>query len=49
MKKYSNSSEVDAKDEYAAENRQLKRELARVTEELDILKKATVYFAKDAK
>jgi len=33
----------------AAENRQLKRELARVTEERDILKKATAYFAKDAK
>ena len=28
---------------------QLKRELARVTEERDILKKATVYFAKNAK
>jgi transposase len=32
-----------------AEIRQLKRELARVTEERDILKKATAYFAKDAK
>ncbi len=29
--------------------RQLKRELARVTEERDILKKATAYFARDAK
>jgi transposase len=27
----------------------LKRELARVTEERDILKKATAYFARDAK
>ena len=27
----------------------LKKELARVTEERDILKKATVYFARDAK
>ena len=36
----------DAKD---AEIRQLKRELARVTEERDILKKATAYFARDAK
>jgi transposase len=36
----------DGKD---AEIRQLKRELARVTEERDILKKATAYFAKDAK
>ena len=31
------------------EIRRLKAELARVTEERDILKKATVYFAKDAK
>jgi transposase len=35
--------------EQSAEIRRLKRELARVTEERDILKKATVYFAKDAK
>lgn len=33
---------------YAAENRRLKSELARVTEERDILKKATAYFAKEA-
>jgi transposase len=32
-----------------AEIRRLKAELLRVTEERDILKKATVYFAKDAK
>ena len=31
------------------EIRQLKRELLRVTEERDILKKATAYFARDAK
>jgi transposase len=31
------------------EIRRLKAELIRVTEERDILKKATVYFAKDAK
>jgi transposase len=36
-------------DEQAAEIRRLKRELARVTEERDILKKATAYFAKDAR
>jgi transposase len=36
-------------DSRDAEIRQLKRELARVTEERDILKKATAYFAKDAK
>lgn len=33
----------------AAEIRRLKKELARVTEERDILKKGTAYFAKDAK
>jgi transposase len=31
------------------ENRRLKRELARVTEERDILKKATAYFARESK
>ncbi len=36
-------------DDQAAEIRRLKRELARVTEERDILKKATAYFAKDAR
>ena len=39
-------SDDDGKD---AEIRQLKRELARVTEERDILNKATAYFARDAK
>ena len=33
---------------YEAENRRLKRELARVTEERDILKKATAYFARES-
>ncbi len=33
----------------AVEIRRLKSELARVTEERDILKKATAYFARDAK
>ncbi len=32
--------------DHEAENRRLKRELARVAEERDILKKATVYFAR---
>lgn len=41
----SGSDNADAE----AEIRRLKRELARVTEERDILKKATAYFAKDAK
>lgn len=45
-KKFSQSSDGDDKD---AEIRRLKRELSRVTEERDILKKATAYFAKDAK
>ena len=49
VKKYSKPSEAADKDDYAAENRRLKRELARVMEERDILKKATVYFARDAK
>ena len=43
-------SGVPAKDnpDQSAEIRRLKRELSRVTEERDILKKATAYFAKDA-
>jgi transposase len=45
-KKFAQSSGGDDKD---AEIRRLKRELTRVTEERDILKKATAYFAKDAK
>jgi transposase len=36
-------------DDKDSEIRRLKRDLARVTEERDILKKATAYFAKDAK
>jgi len=34
--------------DHEAENRLLKRELARVTEERDILKKATAYFARES-
>jgi len=49
VKKYSKPPEINTNDDHAAENRRLKRELARVTEERDILKKATVYFARDAK
>lgn len=37
--------QIDTKQ--AKENRWLKSELARVTEERDILKKATAYFAKE--
>lgn len=42
-------SQPRGSDDRDAEIRRLKRELARVTEERDILKKATAYFAKDAK
>jgi len=45
-KQFSQPSGGDDKD---AEIRRLKRELMRVTEEREILKKATAYFAKDAK
>lgn len=45
-KKFSQPPGGDDKD---AEIRRLKRELTRVTEERDILKKATAYFARDAK
>lgn len=37
------------KDPVKAENAKLKRELARITEERDILKKAAAYFAKVSK
>jgi len=47
-KKFSKSPDPGEGDQ-AAEIRRLKQELARVTEERDILKKATAYFAKDAK
>ena len=47
-KKYSKPS-GSGEDDQAAEIRQLKRELVRVTEERDILKQATAYFAKDAR
>ena len=49
IKRFSEPSAGKPGDDHAAEIRRLKRELARVTEERDILKKATVYFAKDAK
>lgn len=49
IRKYSlpESERRDAKNQ-AAELRQLKAELKRVTEERDILKKAAVYFAKES-
>jgi len=48
-KKKLSKTSVAGGDEQAAEIRRLKRELARVTEERDILKKATAYFARDAR
>ena len=45
-RKFSQPSGGDDRD---AEIRRLKRDLTQVTEERDILKKATAYFAKDAK
>ena len=47
-KKFSSTSGNQGND-LSEEIRQLKKELARVTEERDILKKATAYFARDAK
>lgn len=46
-KKY--AGRIDKGDEQSEEIRRLKRELVRVTEERDILKKAAAYFARDAK
>lgn len=46
-KKFLKAASSDASSD--AEIRRLKRELARVTEERDILKKVTAYFARDAK
>ena len=49
MKRYATRRVTTAKDNQVPEIRRLKQELARVTEERDILKKATAYFARDAK
>lgn len=46
-KQFSPSADKGFNDQ-AAEVQRLRSELARVTEERDILKKATAYFAKDA-
>ena len=48
-KKFTRPSNSSGDGDKDAEIRRLKQELARVTEERDILKKATAYFAKDAK
>lgn len=47
-KKKFGTSNAKSSDE-AEEIRRLKKELTRVTEERDILQKAAVYFARDAK
>lgn len=49
MKKFSPEASSKEKDAQSEEIRRLKRELVRVTEERDILKKATAYFARDVK
>ena len=48
-KRYGKPAAVARDDDRAAEVCRRKRELQRVTEERDILKKAAAYFAKDAK
>ena len=45
IKRQAGSPGLAVKDDQSAEIRRLKQELARVTEERDILKKATVFFA----
>ena len=50
IKQYSKLESLRVKEtEQVRENRRLKAELARVTEERDILKKATAYFARETK
>jgi len=48
-KRYGKPAAAVRDEDHAAEVRRLKRELQRVTEERDILKKAAAYFAKDAR
>ncbi len=48
MKRYAVPPASAVKDDQAAQITRLKQELSRVTEERDILKKTTAYFAKDA-
>lgn len=49
LKMYAKPASQASSVDQEAENRRLKRELARMTEERDILKKAAAYFAKDVK
>ncbi|APX94505.1 transposase [Halomonas sp. 1513] len=49
MKRYAKPAEQRQRDDdLQAENRRLKAELKRVSEERDILKKATAYFARES-
>ena len=49
IKRFSVPTGSVGKDDQSSEIRRLKQELLRVTEERDILKKATAYFAKDVR
>ena len=50
IKRYKKPESARLKEtDQTRENRRLQAELVRVTEERDILKKATAYFARDAK
>ena len=50
IKQYNKPESLRVKEtEQVRENRRLRAELARVTEERDILKKATAYFARETK
>lgn len=50
IRKYGNDGRQSPKvDDQAAEIKRLRAELKRVTEERDILKKATAYFAKESR
>ena len=48
IKRFKGPTPQEAQD-HAAENRRLKAELKRVTEERDILKKAAAYFANESR
>jgi transposase len=49
MKVYAQPGSHASGVDFEAENRRLKRELIRMTEERDILKKAAAHFAKDVR
>ena len=49
MKQFADPAPKAGSVDHEAENRQLKRELIRVTEERDILKKAATYFARESR